>query len=134
MKTHELSEAVQRHEQEPEADGVISAPKRLSAGATRRTGRRRRTTRDEQTDDDAAPAGRVVGGDDSASRAAPATTAANATPQRAAEAGHRSSCSRSPDSSALGTKPRAPERVTSGPKSDESRLETRISVGQRRGR
>ena len=29
----------------------------------------------------------------------------------------------------MGTKPRAPERVTSGPKSDESRLETRITTG-----
>ena len=40
-----------------------------------------------------------------------------------------SSWSRSPDNSALGTKPRAPERKTSGPKSDESRLETRITTG-----
>ena len=44
--------------------------------------------------------------------------------------GHLSSAStRSPESSALGTKPRAPERDTSGPKSDESRLETRITAG-----
>ena len=41
-----------------------------------------------------------------------------------------SSWTRSPESSALGTKPRAPERETSGPKSDESRLETRITAGR----
>ena len=33
---------------------------------------------------------------------------------------------RCPESSPLGTNPRAPERATSGPKSEESRLETRI--------
>ena len=36
---------------------------------------------------------------------------------------------RAPESSALGTKPRAPERATSGPKSDESRLETSTIAG-----
>ena len=45
---------------------------------------------------------------------------------------------RAPESSALGTKPRAPERATSGPKSDESRLETSTiagsgAVGEARG-
>ena len=30
----------------------------------------------------------------------------------------------------MGTNPRAPERVTSGPKSEPSRLETRITVGR----
>ena len=45
---------------------------------------------------------------------------------------------RAPESSAFGTNPRAPERATSGPKSDESRLETStmcgpVAVGQPRG-
>ena len=42
---------------------------------------------------------------------------------------YRSSWMRAPESSAFGTKPRAPERATSGPKSDESRLETSTIVG-----
>ena len=36
---------------------------------------------------------------------------------------------RAPESSALGTNPRAPLRATSGPKSDESRLETSTMSG-----
>ena len=40
-----------------------------------------------------------------------------------------SSWMRAPESSALGTNPRAPERATSGPKSDESRLETSTMSG-----
>ena len=36
---------------------------------------------------------------------------------------------RAPESSALGTNPRAPERATSGPKSDESRLDTSTMSG-----
>ena len=52
-------------------------------------------------------------------------------PERAPQSGHEpsSSCTRSPESSALGTKPHAPEVVTSGPKSEPSRLEVMITVG-----
>ena len=49
----------------------------------------------------------------------------------APQAGHgpSSSCTRSPESSALGTNPHAPDVVTSGPKSEPSRLEVMITVG-----
>ena len=51
--------------------------------------------------------------------------------ERPAQAGHgvRSSCMRAPESSALGTKPQAPDVVTSGPKSEPSRLEVMITDG-----
>ena len=51
--------------------------------------------------------------------------------ERPAQAGHgvSSSCIRAPESSALGTKPQAPDVVTSGPKSEPSRLEVMITTG-----
>jgi hypothetical protein len=51
--------------------------------------------------------------------------------ERAPQSGHgpSSSCTRSPESSALGTKPHAPDVDTSGPKSEPSRLEVMITVG-----
>src|SRR2546429_9913392 len=46
------------------------------------------------------------------------------------EAAHSRSDKRAaPDSSAFGMKPRAPLRSTSGPKSEPSRLETRMTAG-----
>ena len=74
----------------------------------------------EQTDEALAQEDRVVGDDD-------AKGCAHA--RQPIRPYGRSSWTLSPDSSALGTNPRAPERVTSGPKSEPSRLETRITVG-----
>ena len=49
--------------------------------------------------------------------------------RRSPVTGPSSSCTRSPESSALGTNPHAPDVVTSGPKSEPSRLEVMITVG-----
>ena len=116
----------ERLQQPGEARSRSSARRSGSPGAaTRRTGRCRPRRRRCPSPGAIAAAGMVdvVGPGDHGSADQPHDEGRQRQHRQRSGQGAQSSSSwtRSPDSSALGTNPRAPERETSGPKSDESR-------------